>query len=189
MHRAARPNVAVLGSTLLVLAGIVAACGQSSGAGATPTAAPAGSVAPTSAAGGSGTVYQVTIAQDPALGAFLTGEDGKTLYVLTKDSSGVSTCSGNCATAWPPLTLDTGETVQAGSGVTGTLATLTRADGSVQVTYNGAPLYYFSGDSKAGDTSGQGTNGVWFVVSPAGGPNMGPGASPEPSSSGGRYSY
>lgn len=58
---------------------------------------------------------------------------------------------------WPPFTLDPGETATAGDGVTGTIGSVTRSDGSKQVSYNGLPVYYFAGDSEAGDTTGQGS--------------------------------
>ena len=105
-------------------------------------------------------------ATDAKAGTFLVGEDGKTLYVFTKDSPGTSVCSGDCATSWPPFTLDAGEATKAGTGVSGALATITRADGKAQVTYNGAPLYYFAADKKAGDVTGQGVGGVWFAAKP-----------------------
>jgi predicted lipoprotein with Yx(FWY)xxD motif len=98
------------------------------------------------------------------LGAYLTGPTGMTLYVLTKDTSDTSSCSGTCATTWPPLTAASGATITGPTGATGTFATITRSDGTVQVTYNHMPLYHFSGDSVAGDTKGQGKNGVWFVA-------------------------
>ena len=100
------------------------------------------------------------------LGMILTGEDGKTVYKFTADSAGKSTCSGGCADNWPPFALEGNETVKAGAGVTGKLGTITRDDGKKQVTYNDVPLYYFAGDSKAGDTNGQGVGGKWFVVNP-----------------------
>jgi predicted lipoprotein with Yx(FWY)xxD motif len=121
-----------------------------------------------STAAASGAAYQVAIAQDPKLGAYLTGEDGKSLYLLTADAANKTTCTGGCASAWPPFELDPGETVTPGTGVTGTLATMTRADdGKQQVTYNGIPLYYFGKDTKAGDIGGQGVKGVWFLAAPA----------------------
>jgi predicted lipoprotein with Yx(FWY)xxD motif len=90
-----------------------------------------------------------------------------TLYLLATDPSGTSTCSGGCANNWPPLTVTGG--AAAGAGVDSSLlGTTTRADGSTQVTYNGHPLYYFRGDSAPGDQNGQGSGGVWFVVSAAG---------------------
>jgi predicted lipoprotein with Yx(FWY)xxD motif len=129
------------------------------GGGAAPATAPAAA----SAAAG---VYDVKTATDAKAGTFLTGEDGKTLYIFTKDAPGTSACAGDCAATWPPFILASGESVKAGSGVAGTLATITRADGSAQVTYNGQPLYYFAADQKAGDVNGQGVGGVWFAAKP-----------------------
>ncbi|MHB9034286.1 MAG: hypothetical protein ACYC6L_14710 [Anaerolineae bacterium] len=101
-------------------------------------------------------------------GAYLTDSKGMSVYLYTKDTSGVSNCTGNCATNWPPLTVPAGTQPTAGSGVTGTLGTITRADGTLQVTLNGAPLYYFVQDKAAGEMNGQGVNGIWFLVSPSG---------------------
>jgi predicted lipoprotein with Yx(FWY)xxD motif len=130
---------------------------------ATPTAAVAAaspSVADTSSATVNLTLGATT---DPTLGDYLTGPTGMTLYVLTKDTPDTSTCTGSCATTWPALTAVSGAMITC-HGASGTFATITRADGTVQVTYNHMPLYYFSGDSAAGDTTGQGTNNVWFVA-------------------------
>ena len=112
-----------------------------------------------------------------AVGAFLTGKDGKTLYVFTPDSANKSTCTDQCATNWPPFTVPAGTTPKADSGVTGTLTTFARADGTQQVAINGLPLYYFAKDTKAGDTNGQGVGGKWFVATPNG-------AMPSPAGSG-----
>jgi predicted lipoprotein with Yx(FWY)xxD motif len=100
------------------------------------------------------------------LGKYLTGEDGKTLYIFKNDTvgDGKSSCYDACATNWPPMILDDGEKAVAGAGAGGTIATITRTDGKKQVTYNGAPLYYFAADAAAGDTKGQGLNGKWFVA-------------------------
>ncbi len=172
---ARRPVVAVVAAAL-----VVAGCGGGTaavygGAGATTAASP-------SAAASTGQAYVVAVASDPALGSYLTGEDGMTLYVFRKDAPGTSACNGQCATSWPPFTLDAGESVSGGPGVTGSFATIARADGKTQVTYDGAPLYYFAGDAKPGDTTGQGLNGVWFVATPSGAQ---PSASPAASSSAG----
>ena len=103
-------------------------------------------------------------------GAFLTNSSGDALYLWVKDGKNMSACSGACAGAWPPVTA-TG-TVTAGSGVTaGDLGTMTRSDGTKQVTYDGHPLYTFSGDSAAGQTNGQGSDGFgakWWLVAPTG---------------------
>jgi predicted lipoprotein with Yx(FWY)xxD motif len=89
------------------------------------------------------------------------------LYLFTKDSPGTTTCYGNCATAWPPL-LTTGKPV-AGNGVdVSKFGTITRTDGTTQVTYNGWPLYYYVKDHQPGDTTGQGVGSVWYLVSPTG---------------------
>jgi predicted lipoprotein with Yx(FWY)xxD motif len=106
-----------------------------------------------------------------------------TLYVLTTDTADTSSCSGTCATTWPPLAAATGATITGPSSATGAFATITRSDGIVQVTYNHMPLYYFSGDSAAGDTKGQGKNGVWFVAPasgsvPSGAPSTAPSTVP-----------
>jgi predicted lipoprotein with Yx(FWY)xxD motif len=148
---------------------------------ATPTPAPAG------AGAGAGAGVTVATGNSATLGVFLTDAGGKTLYILTKDGMNQSSCAGNCAQNWPPLTVAAGGSAQAGTGVTGTFATFARADGTTQVSHNGMPLYYYAGDTKAGDTNGQGSGGVWFVATPAGG---GPAGSPsaEPTKNGG-YNY
>ena len=104
---------------------------------------------------------------------------GRSLYLFTRDEPGVSKCSGGCALAWPPLV--TVDHPAAGEGVDGNLLnTISREDGSVQVTYNGRPVYYFASDEKPGDTNGQAVGDVWFTVSMEGEPrtleNAGDGA-------------
>jgi predicted lipoprotein with Yx(FWY)xxD motif len=105
------------------------------------------------------------------LGTYLVDGEGKTVYLFEKDKPNVSNCSGACAGAWPPVT--TSGTPSAASGATmSMLGTIKRADGTMQVTYNGHPLYYFVKDTKAGDTHGQGVKGFgadWYVVTPKGG--------------------
>jgi predicted lipoprotein with Yx(FWY)xxD motif len=147
---------------------LVAACSSAATSSPAPTAtatveatATAGA-SPTEAA--SGTSYTVNIAMG-SVGDYLTGEDGKALYVKQGDSTASPNCTGSCLDNWPAFTLDTGETVVAGTGVTGTLSTFTRPEGT-QVSYNGAPLYYFKGDTAAGQTNGQGVGGVWSVAAP-----------------------
>ena len=99
-------------------------------------------------------------------GDVLVDSEGMSLYLFTQDEGGESTCYGDCASAWPPLTVD-GEPT-AGSGVTAELGTTERDDGSTQVTAAGKPLYYYAGDSQPGDTTGQGVGGVWFLLAPDG---------------------
>ena len=167
---------AILASVAIVA--VVAGC--SSGASASPNATvaanspeatiaatPAASTPAATPAASAATAYEVDVVTD-ALGAHVTGEDGKTLYLRTSDPAGGTGCTAACATSWPPFTLDAGETVTGGTGVTGAFTTFARPDGSMQVAIDGHALYYFSGDSAAGQTNGQGIAGVWFVVSPAG---------------------
>lgn len=148
---------------LLVGAGaFVAACSSN-----TTNSSPAGpqSAAPSQGASGNA----VVMTRSGPLGTYLTDGSGRTLYLFATDTTSTSTCVGQCASVWPPLT--TKEMPQAGSGVTGTdLTTSTRPDGTSQVDYHGHPLYYFASDSAAGDTTGQGIDngGLWWVVSPSG---------------------
>lgn len=105
---------------------------------------------------------------DSSLGKIVVDGDGETVYMFDKDTqgSGQSSCTGECLTNWPPLT-STGDAPSL-TGVTGEVGTITTADGSMQVTLNGWPLYYFAGDAAAGDVNGQGVGGVWWVLTPAG---------------------
>jgi predicted lipoprotein with Yx(FWY)xxD motif len=100
---------------------------------------------------------------------FLVDQSGRTLYVFAKDTqnSGTSACTGDCATIWLPVTVTA--TPTAGTGVDASmLGAITRDDGTMQATFNGWPLYYYSGDQAAGDMMGQGMEGNWFLVSATG---------------------
>jgi predicted lipoprotein with Yx(FWY)xxD motif len=111
-------------------------------------------------------VLTLNTATNPTLGEYIVSSNGMTLYMYTKDTSGVSNCTGVCAQNWPPYTVSSAATLNGAAGMTGTISTLTRADGGVQVTYKGSPLYYYVKDAKPGDVTGQGVGGVWFVVKP-----------------------
>jgi predicted lipoprotein with Yx(FWY)xxD motif len=109
----------------------------------------------------------VDVGQNATLGSFLVDSKGMTLYLYTKDSPNTSNCYTVCATAWPPL-LTSGAPV-AGTGVNAAmLGTTKRTDGTMEVTYNGWPLYYWVNDKKPGDTTGENVQNVWFVITPAG---------------------
>ena len=157
--------------------GLLAAACSSGSSTSTPgpaTSSPASSspaaAAPSSspAATGAATVALTAISGIP--GQALVGSNGRTLYLFQADKNGTSACSGACAAAWPPDTL-TG-TPQAGSGVSqALLGTITRADGTMQLTYNGHPLYYFTVDTAAGTAHGQGLKAFgaeWYVVGASG---------------------
>jgi predicted lipoprotein with Yx(FWY)xxD motif len=103
------------------------------------------------------------------LGKILVDGDGRTLYMFTKDSKDTTVCYDKCEVAWPPLLQTDKPTV--GEGVDASmLGTTTRKDGTIQVTYNGLPLYYYFKDQAPGDTTGQGVGSVWYVVAPDGKP-------------------
>jgi predicted lipoprotein with Yx(FWY)xxD motif len=141
----------------------------SSPASSSPAAAaPSSSPTATGPASGAAMVSLATISGIP--GKALAGSNGRTLYLFEADKNGTSACSGACAAAWPPDTV-TG-TPQAGSGVSQSLlGTITRADGTMQLTYNGHPLYYFTADTGAGTAKGEGSKAFgaeWYVVGAGG---------------------
>jgi predicted lipoprotein with Yx(FWY)xxD motif len=107
------------------------------------------------------------IVASSGLGDVLVDPEGMTLYMFVNDGPDESACYDSCAANWPPLLVE-GEPV-AGEGLDSSLlGTTERLDGTLQVTYNGMPLYYYVQDSAAGDTTGQGVGGAWYVVNPAG---------------------
>ena len=160
---------AVVGAAAL----FTAACGSSGatggpyGQGAPNTATPAyGPTAPSAApAPGTAVATTVAVASSP-LGQLVVDGSGRTLYLFEGDVNNTATCYDACAQAWPPLL--TSGSPDAGANVTpADLATTTRRDGSVQVTFHGHPLYRFAGDKTAGDTTGQGLSAfgaLWYVV-------------------------
>jgi predicted lipoprotein with Yx(FWY)xxD motif len=105
----------------------------------------------------------LTIVQTAA-GEALAGADGLTLYTNSEEADGSVACLDSCVANWPPLS----GTVEAGDATADLLGTRTRPDGTEQVTYNGYGLYYFSGDTAEGDSSGEGLGGVWFIAAPSG---------------------
>ena len=140
--------------------------------------------ASTTPAPASGAAVTIATASDPNLGLYLVGPDGLALYTKSGDSATTSTCSGGCATAWPPLMVEVGQVATGGAGATGAFGTLTRADGTLQVTYQGLPLYYWQGDTKAGDVTGDGVGG--FSLATVGGARES--AAPSSTASG-KYNY
>lgn len=101
------------------------------------------------------------------VGAYLIASNAMTLYTFSRDASNTSTCTGLCAKTWPPYTIpsrDVLANVQA--GINGKVDAITRDDGSLQVTYDGQPLYFYVNDKVSGDLTGQGVGNVWFIVKP-----------------------
>jgi predicted lipoprotein with Yx(FWY)xxD motif len=169
-----------------VIALVVAGCG---GGSSNNTSAAASAPAKTV----SGQAATIGTASEGNLGTILVDSQGRTLYLFQKDSGTKSACSGACASAWPPLR-DSGKPT-AGSGLNASLVgSIPRSDGMPQVTYNGHPLYLFSGDQKTGDTNGQGSTafgGGWFALNSAGNQVTAQASSSSSSSSGsgGGYGY
>ena len=148
---------------------MAAACssgGSQPAAGSPAASGPAGSSGPASAS----TTGTVITTRSGSAGSFLTDGTGRAVYLWMKDSMDKSACSGACAGAWPPVPA-TGKVTASGGATASDLGTITRSDGTKQVTYDGHPLYYFAGDSGPGQTSGQGSDSFgakWWLVAPAG---------------------
>lgn len=157
-------HVLRVAAPLLGLSLMLAACG---GAAATPTplpATPAPATPAASAPAASTPAAGAAVAlADSSLGKILVDGKGVTLYVFTPDSAGKSACYDDCAKAWPPLVSGAAPTLGAGLDAED-FATIDRTDGGKQVTFYGMPVYYFAGDTAAGQTNGQGKGDKWFVV-------------------------
>jgi predicted lipoprotein with Yx(FWY)xxD motif len=150
---------------------VLAACGgdddsaSANNTGATTTTAAATSTSAGGAASGS---FTVAVAKT-ALGDTLVDAQGRTLYAFKADKGGKSACNTGCVENWPPLTV-TGAIKLAPGLDEEDFKTITRDDGTTQVTDYGQPLYTYAGDSKAGDTHGDGVGGVWYAVGAEGKP-------------------
>jgi predicted lipoprotein with Yx(FWY)xxD motif len=170
-----RRLIAIAAVTVIAIAGAVIAVsvggGQSSASasgGGSSTGA-YGSAAPMVPAKKSTSSATVSL-RSTSLGKILVDSNGMTLYLFEKDTSGMSNCSGSCASVWPPSTAS--GSVHAGKGVKAAkLTTISRSGGQKQLSYNGHPLYRYAGDSKPGQTKGEGLNqfgAKWYVLNAAG---------------------
>jgi len=103
----------------------------------------------------------LSVANDPVLGNYLAAANGMTLYTYSKDTAGTSNCTGTCATNWPPYTVASADAIVAANNpaMGSSIGTFTRADGTIQVTYNNMPLYFWNQDVKVGDVTGDGVGG------------------------------
>jgi predicted lipoprotein with Yx(FWY)xxD motif len=112
-----------------------------------------------------------------SLGEIVVDGAGKTAYFYDKDTanSGTSACTGGCTSLWPAI--ESATTTPVVEGITGTVGTIVGTDGGNQITINGRPIYTYTPDAAAGDVTGQGFGGVWWVVSPAGDEVMTPASS------------
>jgi predicted lipoprotein with Yx(FWY)xxD motif len=163
--------LAVLGASALLAAG----CGSSSKTASSTTAAatPASNQQSSSTASttASASGVSVTAKHDHKLGAILAaGPKKMTVYLFEADKGKASSCSGECASAWPPVTTD-GSPAASGAAKSSQLGTIQRSDGTTQVTFAGHPLYYFVRDKDSGDAYGQGSKAFgagWYVLSSSG---------------------
>ncbi|MFB7945874.1 hypothetical protein ACFC6L_13240 [Kitasatospora phosalacinea] len=154
-----------LAAAALVAAALVAGCGSGSSGSST-------------SAGRTGNPGQsqgtLMTAHDATLGTLVTDGQGRTLYRFDQDtnSPSASHCTDACATLWPPE-LAGGSGSADPKGIDGKLvSTVTRPDGSRQLTLDGWPLYRYAPDTRPGDTKGQGVDGTWFAATPSGGKAM-----------------
>jgi predicted lipoprotein with Yx(FWY)xxD motif len=141
---------------------LVAACGSS--ASSSSSSSPSAAAAASATSSSSGTTLMSRTINGTAV---VTNSAGYTLYWFGPDTSSASKCNGSCATYWPPVKGPATE----GSGVTGTLGTITRSNGVTQATYDGHPLYTYVGDTAPGQAKGNGLNlsgGVWHEVTVSG---------------------
>ncbi|HEY7921206.1 MAG TPA: hypothetical protein VIE45_16210, partial [Streptosporangiaceae bacterium] len=159
-------------AALAIPALLLAACGSSTSPSTSASTASGGtksasamSTKSSSMGGSSGMSSSGTAALEKiktAIGPVLADSKGLTLYWYAKDTKMASACTGSCATAWPPLT---GQPEAAmGVHLVGKFGTIKRANGALQATYKGHPLYTYAGDSAPGQTKGNGLGGVWHVL-------------------------
>jgi predicted lipoprotein with Yx(FWY)xxD motif len=168
MHRSHAFALA-LGLMALLAAGCGGDSTGSSGSAGAATKKTAGSSGTTQASGPAASTVALS---DSKFGKILTTSDGRTLYLFTPDTGSTSTCTGGCASAWPPLP---GPATGRGVG-TEDLGTTTRDDGSVQATFYGHPVYTYGGDAGPGETTGEGVGGKWYVIDAEGNAVTGTGA-------------
>jgi predicted lipoprotein with Yx(FWY)xxD motif len=123
------------------------------------------------ALGAAGAAVRTTVisTDNPKLGTIVVSSTGRTVYHFLDDRGKKVACVGACAKLWPPVLIAKSAKPAAGTGITASkLGTITRPDGTVQVTYNGYPLYRYTGDTKNGQVNGQGFEKLWYVLAPSG---------------------
>ncbi|WP_433507609.1 COG4315 family predicted lipoprotein [Pseudonocardia halophobica] len=182
--RHARLRPVLMAAAALTAATALSACGSSGFVDASD-AVPAGSSSGSTSGGANGSANGTTVAPTGGLGTGVTAvgtvvtTDGFTVYRFANDRNDPSaaTCTGDCAKKWPPVQGDGQPALQGiPSGLVGTIG---RPDGTQQLTLNGWPLYRYSGDTRPGDSKGEGVGGTWAAMGVNGTPAAnGPGASP-----------
>ena len=153
-------------AAVAAIALFAAACGGTGSSGLYGSSTPASSAAAPAPAAAAAKVA----VGNSGLGNIVVNSAGRTLYLFEKDSSGKSMCDGACAAYWPPL-ISSGKPIAVEGAKASLVGTIKRADGSVQVTYAGHPLYLYAGDQQAGQTTGQGLTDFgagWDALRPTG---------------------
>jgi predicted lipoprotein with Yx(FWY)xxD motif len=151
-----RRNVMFARTALMGVLAVAAGCGSDTGDGA-----------PGPSSGTPDPSATLMLATDARLGRHLVDGDGRSLYYFAKDvpaggtQAAISNCNAGCLAIWPIFNAD--DVVAQGIDATD-VGQITRTDGSKQTTYKGFPLYYYAGDTAAGDTNGEGVGGIWYVV-------------------------
>ena len=175
-------NSLTLAAAATAVMAVLSGCGSSYSASSSSGSSTSSKAASTAASGGLYGGNSTSTAPATAKGVSLAAKHDKlgtvlaagpkrlTVYLFESDHGGVSSCSGECAKVWPPVTTQGAPASGAGAKAND-IATITRPDGSKQVTYKGHPLYYFAKDKDDGDAYGQGLKSfgaAWYVLSPAG---------------------
>ncbi|MBS1862664.1 MAG: hypothetical protein JSS68_13225 [Actinobacteria bacterium] len=157
-------------SALLALVGVIVIAGCGGGgstSSSSETSGGEGSATPAANKGGGGGEGTISTAEVSGLGKVLVDSEGMTVYLYTPDEGSTSVCYGGCESAWPPVVAKGKPTAGEGA-MSSALGTTKRKDGSMQVTYEGHPLYTFVGDKSPGEATGQEVEGTWFVMNEAG---------------------
>ncbi|QHC65008.1 hypothetical protein GSU69_19345 (plasmid) [Rathayibacter festucae] len=156
-------RIATTVTTAAFAAVLLAGCSTAAGSAAS-SEAPADS--PSATASASAETAALTTASSP-LGEIITDEAGYTVYTFTKDTqnSGSSSCYDECATTWPAVSASS---TTAADGITGEVGSITRTDGTTQLTVDGWPVYRFAKDTAPGQVNGQGVKDAWYVLLPDG---------------------
>jgi predicted lipoprotein with Yx(FWY)xxD motif len=181
--RATTSRLAVSGvaTAVLALAVIAAGCGSSNDSNSSASGGGGGygggggsssKTSTTAAPASGGGAAVIAVATNPKLGKILVDSKGDTVYYFEKDkqNGNASTCSGACASVWPPVTSSGAPKGQKGASAS-KLGTIKRSDGTTEVTYNGWPLYTYAGDKKPGDANGNDFTqfgAQWYALNPAG---------------------
>ncbi|MFB8230313.1 hypothetical protein [Cellulosimicrobium sp. NPDC055967] len=167
----AAPTVVLVAGLVGVLTGVLGGCsgggGGLYGGGGSSRSTDSGTTSDGATGDGAGSGPALGTA-DSSLGTVVVDGQGMTVYYFDKDTpgSGESACEGECAAAWPAVHAASVDPEV--DGVTAEVGTITGVDGELQITLDGRPLYTYAADQGPGDVSGQGVNGVWYVVAPDG---------------------